>query len=495
MKRYFLPPFFLISFLLASAQAREGLFDYNLNSPYDTIITHLGFLKEGNYHPEIAAKTFCQKYRSQQEAVTLAIQLQYLLQENKVDIDLSQVPKDIHYVDPQAKYHKYQLTDVFPGIYLVKVNNQWIYSEETVRSIAMLSEENRSPLVIKKIRQLLPDSFSKKIFGLQLWQYTLLLCLILPATFAYRITIFLSSRWLLHISKRCDPAHVHHVKRFTGFLMALLTVIPTLPIVQLPATVEQSVIRLIKGILILTITAVCYQWVNVLIPQSDKKHAKKSKYLDAQLALLAQPFVKVLVVLTGILTTLKVLNFNIANMLAGISIGGIGFALASQDTIKNFFGTLTIFIDQPFGIGDTIITGNVEGTVEEIGLRATRIRTCHQSVVYIPNAKLIDTHIENHGLRSHPHFDVRIAIAYDTNPALIKDLVEGLNKIAAHHARIREEGHTVYLEGIQNTTLKVLMRVYFVVDSQYGELQCRHEVLSEITNLAEKLGIHLISLA
>jgi MscS family membrane protein len=162
---------------------------------------------------------------------------------------------------------------------------------------------------------------------------------------------------------------------------------------------------------------VCYQWVNVLIPQSDKKHAKKSKHLNAQLALLAQPFMKVLVVLTGVLTTLKVLNFNIANMLAGISIGGIGFALASQDTIKNFFGTLTIFIDQPFGIGDTIITGNVEGTVEEIGLRATRIRTCHQSVVYIPNAKLIDTHIENHGLRSHPHFDVRIAIAYDTNPA------------------------------------------------------------------------------
>jgi MscS family membrane protein len=495
MKRYLLTPCLFILSFLASAQAREELFDYNLNSPYDTIITHLGFLKEGNYYPEIAAKTFCQKYRSQQEAARLAIQLQHLLQENQVDIALSQVPKDIHYVDPQAKYHKYQLTDVFPEIYLVKVNNKWIYSEETVRSIAMLSQENRSPWVIKKLRHLLPNGFSKKLFGLQIWQYTLLLCLSLLATFPYRITIFMSPRWLLGASKHCDPTHVRRVKKFTGFLMAVLTVLLTLPIAQLPATVEQSTIRFLKGVSILTITAVCYQWVNVLMPQINKRHTKNTRHLNEQLVLLAQPFMKVLVALTGILLTLKALNFNISNMLAGISIGGIGFALASQDTIKNFFGTLTIFIDQPFGVGDTIVTGNVEGIVEEIGLRATRIRTCHQSVVYIPNAKLIDTHIDNHGLRSHPHFDVHVAIAYDTKPTLIKDLVEGLNKIAAHHTRTQEDKHAVYLEGMQNTTLKVLLRVYFVVDSQYGELQCRHEVLSEITDLAEKLGIHLVSLA
>jgi MscS family membrane protein len=495
MKRYFLSLFLFISFFIASVQAKRELFDYNLNTPYDTIITHLGFLKEGNYHPKIAAKTFCQKYRSQQEAAALAIQLQHLLQANRVDIDLSQVPKDIHYVDPQAKYHRYQLTDVFPEIYLVKVNNKWIYSEETVRSIALLSQEKLAPLGTKKFRQLLPDNLSKQFLGLQVWQYILLLCLLLLAACTYRIAIFLSPRWLLGVSKRCDPSHVRRVKRCTGFLIALLTIILLLPTVQLPATVEQSAIRLLKGILTLTITAVCYQWVNVLLPHIDKKHTKKTKQLNMQLVLLVQPFMKVLVVLTGILLTLKVLNFNVSNMLAGISIGGIGFALASQDTIKNFFGTLTICIDQPFGVGDTIVTGNIAGTVEEIGLRATRIRTCHQSIIYIPNAKLIDTHVDNHGLRSYPHFDVRIAIAYHTKPTLTTDLVEGLNKIATHHTHIREDRRAVYLEGIKNTTLKVLLRVHFVVDGQYGELQCRHEVLNEITDLAETLGIHLVSLA
>ena len=109
MIRY-LPTWLLVfCYAVTAVQGSQKVFDYNLNSPYDTIITHLGFLKEGNYYPEIAAEAFSQVHRSQQDAVDLAIQLQQLFQENKVDIDLSQVPKDPHYIDPEAKYHRYQL--------------------------------------------------------------------------------------------------------------------------------------------------------------------------------------------------------------------------------------------------------------------------------------------------------------------------------------------------------------------------------------------------
>ena len=262
--------------------------------------------------------------------------------------------------------------------------------------------------------------------------------------------------------------------------------------VQLPASQERAATDLLKGALILTITGVGYQWINLLVP--SREHTKKMRQLDVQLMRLAQPFMKILVVLTGILLTLKTLNFNIANMLAGISIGGIGFALASQDTIKNFFGTLTICIDQPFVIGDTIVTDNIKGTVEEIGLRATRIRTGHQSTIYVPNAKLIDTPVDNHGIINYQYFDVHIAVASDTIPTLSEEFMEGLSKIAIRTTHFKEDKHTVYLEKIQNTTLKILLRVYFAVNNQYGSLQCKHEVLSEITDLATKLGIDLVSL-
>ena len=495
MKRYLLSVLFLTVFFLASAQTKEALFDYNLSSPYDTVVTHLGFLKQGNYHPEIAAETFCQKYRNQQEAIVLAIQLQQLLQENRVDINLPQVPRDVHYIDPEAQYHKYQLTEVFPEIYLVKVNNRWIYSEETAQSIAVLSQKNLYPLGSRKLYQLLPHDFGKLFLGLRLWQYVLLLLIILLVASVYKAIIFLSKKWLYQYSSRCDSCHILLMQKLIGLLGSLFVLMLALPTVQLPATVEQASIRLLKGTLTPAMTAVCYQWLNVLIPHIDRRYAQATRGLNGHLMLLAKPFLRILVVLTGVLLTLKVLKFDISQMLAGISIGGIGFALASQDTIKNFFGTLTIFIDQPFVLGDTIVTDNIEGTVEEIGLRATRLRTHHQSIIYVPNAKLIDTHIDNHGLRNYLHFDVDIAIAYNTPPTSIDAFVGRLKKITERHDYLREDKHAIYLEGIQNETLKILFRVHFFVTHPSKELQYRHEVLGDITKLAGELGIHLVSLS
>jgi MscS family membrane protein len=210
--------------------------------------------------------------------------------------------------------------------------------------------------------------------------------------------------------------------------------------------------------------------------------------------LLAKPFMKVLVVLIGMLFTLKFLNFDISHMLTGISIGGIGFALASQDTIKNFFGTLTIFIDQPFGVGDTITTGNIKGIVEERGLRATRIRTDYQSVIYIPNAKLADTYIDNHGLQRHQHLDVHIVIAHDTTPNLIETFLEGLRKIATRHTCIWQDEYVIHLEGVHDATLKILLRVCLDGSNQNNALQYHYKVLRKITKLAEALAIQLVSL-
>lgn len=480
----------------ASAQSPQDVFDYSLSSPYNTIITHLGFLKEGNYYPEIAAEAFSQEYRSQQEAIELAIRLQQLLQENKVNIDLSQVPQDEQYIDSEAKYHRYQLTPIFPEIYLVKVKNKWTYSEETVRNIPVLLVEQSYPLGMKKLQKLLPDGFRKKILGLYLWQYLLFLFFILLVIGVRSAVVYMFEKWFLLFSQYPyrNTLQARLMKGTVSLLITFLVSIWFLPIAQLSATLEQSAIRLLKGATLLTTTALCYQWIHVLAPQTDKKRTKKIRQLNLQLMMLAQPFMKVLVVLVGILLTLKALDFEISNLLTGISIGGIGFALASQDTIKNFFGTLAICIDHPFGVGDTIVTGSIKGKVEEIGLRATRIRTHHQSIIYVPNAKLIDTHVDNYGLQNYQRFDVHIAVAYETKPMLIKAFIEGLEKIKTQHHYIQKnDDHHVYLEGVHDATLKILFFIYLDAQNQVQELQYRHEVLDDIAKLADGLGMHLVS--
>ena len=480
----------LACFCFSSVQAQEDILEYNLDSPHGAIVTHLGFLDKGNYHPEIAAKTFAQKNRTQKEAIDLAIKLKTLFEEEGINIDLTQVPQDTHYIDPQAKYHKYQLTKILPEVYLVRVNQQWIYSEETARSIALLTQET-NPVILKKVRSSLPQSFNKLFLGLYLWQYVALILLSVLLAGLYGILVFLSSKVLLYRLKRWIPHHIVPTEKPISIGLVTLVLMLVLPMVQLPLTVEKTIIVLLEGILTLVATIVCYRSVNLLTTYIRKRNAQRTGKLDMQVMLLVKPLLRVIVIIVGTLLTLRNLNFDISTLLAGVSIGGIGLALASQDTLKNLFGSFMIFIDKPFSVGDTIAIDAIEGKVEEIGLRSTRIRTDHESVTYVPNGKLADTHIDNYGLKRYRHFDTHVAVAYHTPPVLTEAFIEGLRKIVAYRPYIKQEKNFIYLEDIQDSMLKFLFCIRFHVNSRKKELQCRQEVMHDIIDLAELLGIRI----
>src|SRR5690606_33156269 len=104
-------------------------------------------------------------------------------------------------------------------------------------------------------------------------------------------------------------------------------------------------------------------------------------------------------VIMGGLFILQNLNVNVASLLAGLGIGGLAFALAAKDTLANFFGSIMIFSDRPFQVGDWVKIGDAEGIVEEVGFRSSRIRTFYDSLLSIPNGKIVDTPIDNYGAR------------------------------------------------------------------------------------------------
>jgi MscS family membrane protein len=194
-------------------------------------------------------------------------------------------------------------------------------------------------------------------------------------------------------------------------------------------------------------------------------------------------------VVIGGLFILQNLNVNITALLAGISIGGLAIALAAQDTLKNFFGSLMIFIDKPFSVGHWITSGDLDGTVEEVGFRSTRIRTFRNSLTYVPNGKLADSTIDNHGLRQYRRFFMHISITYDTPPDLIEVFVEGLRKIVDRHPNTRKDFYIVEFNDMGDFALKIMFYIFFAVPTWPEELRARHEVLVEIVRLAEKIGI------
>jgi hypothetical protein len=117
-----------------------------------------------------------------------------------------------------------------------------------------------------------------------------------------------------------------------------------------------------------------------------EKAALTHTKLDDQLVPLLRKSMKVVVVLAGVLFGLQNLDVDVGSLLAGLGIGGIAFALAAKDTVSNFFGSVMIFVDRPFQIGDWIHVDGAEGIVEEVGFRTTRVRAFDDAMLIVPNA-------------------------------------------------------------------------------------------------------------
>ena len=166
----------------------------------------------------------------------------------------------------------------------------------------------------------------------------------------------------------------------------------------------------------------------------------------------------------------------------------LAFALAAQDTVANLFGSVNIFVDKPFQIGDWVKIGGVEVVVEEVGFRSTRVRTFHNSVVTVPNSKSTNANIDNMGLRPRRRVKVVVNLTYDTNPNQMKSFVEGVRAILASHPDVQRT-YEVHFYGMSSSSLDVLVYYHLVVPGWHEELSARSNILLQIMQLAKEVDV------
>jgi MscS family membrane protein len=142
---------------------------------------------------------------------------------------------------------------------------------------------------------------------------------------------------------------------------------------------------------------------------------------------------KVFVVIVATLLTLQNLGLNITSLIASVSIGGLALSLAAQDTLSHFFGAIAVLVDKPFRIGDAVKFENVEGTVEAVGFRSTRIRNFDGFVVYVPNKTVGNATITNLSKRSRIRTLIDIGLTYDTRAEKVQRAVQLLKEIFRGH--------------------------------------------------------------
>jgi MscS family membrane protein len=181
----------------------------------------------------------------------------------------------------------------------------------------------------------------------------------------------------------------------------------------------------------------------------------------------------------GVLLTVQSLGYNVSTILQGLGIGGLAFALAAQDTIANLFGSIVVAIDQPFKLGETVKIGGNTGTVEDIGLRSTKIRLVDRSLVIIPNRSVANEPITNLSRFTGRRVEQVLGLTYDTTPVQMEAIVAEIRRLITAEAEVDPASVHVYFRDYSASSLDVWL-AYNVKDPDFA----KHMALRQRINLA-----------
>jgi len=193
--------------------------------------------------------------------------------------------------------------------------------------------------------------------------------------------------------------------------------------------------------------------------------------------------VKLLIFVSGILVYLDGLGINITTVLAGLGVGGIAVALALQKPMEDVFGAITLYSQQPVRVGDFCQIGTTTGTIEEIGLRTTFIRTLANTRIAVPNARLATEAIDNISARQKILYRPSLRLRYDTPPEQIQRVMEGIRELLGSHEKILADGSRVRFVEIADDALRI--EVFAYLDTA---------VWTDYLELAEELNLRILEI-
>ncbi len=278
-----------------------------------------------------------------------------------------------------------------------------------------------------------------RVGGIPLWQYIASFIYIFLAFYVSKFLDFLTRVWLRKWAEKTET-------KFDDLLLALINgpvkIIAFviflhigLNVFSWPDWVENFLSKCLRIVVAITITYTLLKAVNMLMEYwKARSSVNADKAFDAQLFPIVSKSLKVFIVIVAILVTWQSLTEKpITAILASLSIGGLAIGLAAQDTIANFFGAVVVFVDKPFRVGDRIKLPEVDGVVETIGLRSTRVRSLDGFLITVPNKTMGNATITNISSRPSIKSETNIGITYDTPTEKVSRALMILDEVFRKH--------------------------------------------------------------
>ena len=401
--------------------------------------------------------------------------------------------------DPYDKDKYYIWPDKdFEAILLVKQSDgAWKFASATVANIENNYKliENQPPVFTQKgWMKYLPESVFQTFWGMMYIQWIILIAFFIIGYLVYLIAPFLTVYLILMPLRfvKLGENYLELIKRALSPLAGLAMLYiwyRGLVFVHVAPNVIQWAKWIIHPLGIVLAMISLIRLCDVFAEWLRRRFVRSSNKTGNVLVELTNRCLKCLAFFLGVIGIAQVFGFSALGIISGMGIGGIAVALAAQQTIANFFGSLTILLDQPFTIGDWVVVNGVEGSVESIGLRSTRIRSFYNSLIVIPNSSLATSTIDNMGRRQYRSYKTFIGIEYGTPVELIEAFCGGIRALIESYPNTRKDDIRVAVNELADSSINILLVCFFIAHSADEENSSRQRLILDVIRLANRLGV------
>ncbi len=234
-----------------------------------------------------------------------------------------------------------------------------------------------------------------------------------------------------------------------------------------------------------------YRLINRWAERARASALAGSGYRSGSIILLGQRILNLVVVIAAVLVMLSILGFNMTTAVAGLGIGSIIVAFAAQKTLENLLGGISILGDQVIRVGERCRIGDEVGTVEDISLRSTRIRTINSTELSVPNGKLANMNIENLSRYDKSSFRTSMGLQRGTSPDQLRSLLGKIRALLLEHQKVDPDFIRVHLTGFGESSLDIEIYCHILTGELKEFLAIREELLLRIMDLVAEAGTQL----
>jgi MscS family membrane protein len=383
--------------------------------------------------------------------------------------------------------------DVDADLVLVRVSDAgsgriWLISSDTLARLPELYDQ----AAVHQVETHLPHGLvSHQFLGLLLWQWlAILIAVPIAAALGWLAVQVLRLPWYLWARYR-----KHEVPQaWSSFVRPLWVVLGVLAhgvlvsYLRIPVLQRHHYQQVAGVVAVIGSSWLLWRILRELLRSVRHRAVLSGRMGTESLVILGERMLKVAIVVLAIFTVMGTLGFNLSAPLAGLGIGGIAIALAAQKTLENLFGGVSILGDEVIRIGDTCRFGDRVGTVEDISLRSTRIRTPDRTELSIPNGSLATMNVENLSRRDKILFNTKLGLRYETSPDQMRYVLVQVRRLLYEHPKVETEGARSRFVAFDLSALTMEIFCYVLTRDDKEFLAIREDILLRIMDIVNAAG-------